>query len=487
MLFITMDPAQVFGIVSTLLSIYIISFIILLILENRDPEKTVAWILIVFFFPIIGLIAYFYLGQNWKKKKFMRYFHTGILKTFFKKRAQYAQDLEASTQFLAQQVQQKTAQVINHSTWFELSLNNNFTLYSDGKRLHEELIKQLRAAKKFIHIEYYRVRNDQYGHEIRDVLIEKAQQGVEVRVMLDFYGSLSFILKNQALMRRKGIISYSFFNPLRLFAHHKANYRTHRKIVVVDGKYGFIGGMNIGEEYITGGKHFHSWHDAHAFVEGTIVHQLETIFLYDWYLNRKENIITKDYFPHIKLKNKKQTPMQVVYGGPESREDVIKQTYFTMISNARKNITITTPYLIPDESILIALKNAAMSGITVKIIMPAVHDHLVPFHASRTYFEELLQAGVQIYEFSKGFMHAKIVEVDGLIASVGTANFDVRSFNMNFECNLILYGKNEVGEVQKLVEEMIPLSRQIHLETFKRRSILRKMKQSFFRLFSPVL
>lgn len=485
-----MSNELMLSILSILLTVYIISFIILLILENRDPDKTIAWILVVLLLPIIGLLVYFYLGQSWKKRQFINHFHTKTLRSLSRKRMYYSKQIisKIAKEDIQSSLEQKMIYNIKRSVNFGLTTRNNITFFFNGSKKFSALIKEIKNAKKYVHLEYYLVRNDKYGEILKDVLIEKAQEGVEVRVLFDFYGSFFFLRKYQKLMQKAGVDVHSFFNPFRIFNHYKLNYRNHRKIVIIDGKKAFLGGMNIGEEYVSGGNKFQSWKDFHMMLEGEVVHQLQTIFIYDWYLTRKESIINKKYYPVNIKTNLKHKVIQAVHSGPDSERNAIKQAYFLMITNADKYVWIASPYFIPDESMITALKSAALGGVDVRIMIPSKSDkHHVPFNASRTYFEELMSAGVKIYEYLPGFMHGKMVVADGTIASIGTANFDIRAFQVNFESNIVLYSKDDVRILVKELKNMFSECKELHLEEFKKRSISAKFRQSLARLFSPLL
>ncbi|MCB9359050.1 cardiolipin synthase [Candidatus Woesearchaeota archaeon] len=484
-----MDPAIFTSVLSIVLTLYIFSFIILLILENRDPDKTIAWILIVAFIPILGLFIYFYLGQNWKKKQFIQHFQTKTLHSIIKQKAYYAKKILSDTakKDIGSMLEKKIINTVQKTTDFGITSRNNMRFFFKGGDKFDELVKQIRMAKKYVHIEYYRIHDDIYGRVLKKILLDKANDGVEVRLLLDFYGSLNFLRKYTNELRRGGVNVHSFFNPFRLFQYHKLNYRNHRKIVIIDGKKAFIGGMNIGVPYVSGGKRFRSWRDMHVMVEGEAVHQLQTIFIYDWYLARKENIIDDKYYPKLSKKNLKHKVLQSIYSGPEQAYEPIKQLYFLLITNTKKEIKICSPYFIPDESTCTALKNASLSGVKVKLIMPSKPDHHVPFFASRTYFEELMKAGVEIYQYGPGFLHAKCILVDGTVATLGTANFDIRGFQMNFESNIIMYSKQDVEIVEQEIDDIIVHSKKLDLEKFKKRKISMKVRESFCRLLSPVL
>jgi cardiolipin synthase A/B len=484
-----MYDLSILSIISVILSLYIISFIILLIMENRDPNKTLAWILIVTFLPFFGLLLYFYLGQNWKKKQLMKHFQTKTLNKFLEKKAYYSKKVlsNAAKVEIKSELEKKLINSIIRMNRFGLTTRNNMTIYDNGLKKFTKLIKEIKSAKKYIHMEYYQVIDDNYSRILRDVLIEKALQGVEVRVLFDFQGSFKFLYKYRLIMRRAGVDIHSFFNPLRLFQYHKLNYRNHRKITIIDGKKAFIGGMNIGEMYINGSKRFDSWKDLHFLFEGEVVHQLQTIFLYDWYLTTKKSIIKEKYYPPISKKSLKHKVIQTVFSGPECYWEAIKHVFFLMITNANHSINITTPYFIPTESMITSLKNAAIAGVDIKIVLPRVADYHIPFHASRTYFEELMEAGVKFYEYQPGFIHAKSVIVDSITATVGTTNFDIRGFQVNFESNVVLYNKKDVIKIENIFNKIINDSILIEPTKFKKRPITQKFKQSLARLLSPVL
>jgi cardiolipin synthase A/B len=477
------------GIFYTLALLYIISVVILLLLENRDPERTIAWLLIFLLFPLIGLIIYFYSGQNWKKKNFIKNFQTKELNLFLQKedRCFQANDCKAST--LSDKLQEKLAKNIEKSINFSPTAKNSFKLLTTGQEKYDWLKKELKKAKKFIHMEYYIIKSDKISNEIKDILIQKAKEGVEVRLLFDYMGCLQFSKKMRRELKCAGVMIQDFFNPLKLFAYHKLNYRNHRKITVIDGQVGFVGGMNIGDYYITGRHRFSHWQDLHSKVEGGVVGQIEAVFLYDWYLATKKSIITESYFPKSKSKGTKE--MQILYSGPESKWAVVKHAFLTMITNAEKNITIITPYFVPDKVLFTALKNAALSGVKVKIILPhrseKRFDFRVAFFAGKTYYDELLEAGAEIHEYKKGFIHAKTIVVDAKTALIGTANFDVRSMEVNFEINLALYNKSDAEEISNYAAKILEDCQKVKIEEFRKRSKLTMLAESVARLLSPIL
>ena len=265
----------------------------------------------------------------------------------------------------------------------------------------------------------------------------------------------------------------------------KLNYRNHRKIAVIDGKIGYTGGINIGDEYMGKNKKFGYWRDTHIRIEGTSVYMLQMTFLIDWYYNTKEVLLDKEYFP--KLSECGNSMIQVVASGPDSDWEAIHYAYFLGICQAKKSIYIETPYFIPDESILRALKSAALSGVDVRIIFPKIVDHKIVNTASYSYFDDILKSGGKVYLYNKGFIHSKVIIIDDIIASTGSANMDLRSFMLNFEINAFIYDETVIELMKNDFFEDMKSSEEINIQEFKNRSIVKKSKESIARLFSPIL
>jgi cardiolipin synthase len=280
-------------------------------------------------------------------------------------------------------------------------------------------------------------------------------------------------------------IEVQAFLPAKFPFGGKLNYRNHRKIVIIDGEIGYTGGINIGDEYIGKNKKFGYWRDTHIRVEGTSVYMLQMIFLIDWYYTTKEVIITNEYFPEISYKG--DCMMQVVASGPDSDWEAIHYAYFSAICQAKKSVYIETPYFIPDESILRALKSAALSGVDVRIIFPKIADHKIVNSASYSYFDDILRSGGKVYLYTEGFLHSKVVIIDDKIASIGSANMDLRSFMLNFEINAFIYDQEIIKEITYDFFQDISDSEELDMEEFKNRNIIKKTKQSIARLFSPIL
>lgn len=457
--------------------------IVLIALERKQPEKTIAWLLVFILLPPIGLILYIFLGRNWKMHKLnedtpinFQSLEYPIIDNFNSQECIPLMGLLASN---------------SNSPVF---INNEVKLFKDGTEKFTALKEELLKAKHHIHLEYYIVKNDVIGNEIKDILIKKAREGVKVRFIMDRVGSIktgrSYI--NELSNAGVDVVQYSYFlAPLLRSINTQINYRNHRKIVIIDGKIGFIGGINIGDEYLGKGA-LGYWRDTHIMVKGDFVLGLQAVFLDDFMtIQRANNQYTfydkefEKYFPPTESKGKKI--MQLVKSGPDSEYPAIMQGMVKMISMAKDHIYITTPYFIPTESIMDALKIAALGGIDVRILFPAEPDHKTVFYASRTYLAELIKCGVGIYSYEKGFIHAKSMSIDGKISTIGTANMDIRSFQLNYEINGVIYDEDLSTELDNLFYEDLKSSKELTLEDFDGVSKISKFIEGLARIFSSLL
>ncbi len=368
--------------------------------------------------------------------------------------------------------------------------HNTAEVLSDGFRAFESIFAALEKATDHIHLEYYIIRHDNVGQKLKDILIRKAKTGVKVRVIYDAVGSWKLSHRYINELRQNGVIIEPFMPVVLPFINNRLNYRNHRKIIVVDGKVGFLGGLNIGDEYLGHHPELGKWRDTHLRLEGTSVHFLQVIFLLDWEFVKGERLVDSYLFPEykpIEADNTGDKLIQIAASGPDSDWESIRQSYFALINSAEKSIKIITPYLIPDEGILLALKTACLSGVKVRIILPGKPDHKIVYWASQSYFEELMDAGIEIYLYNPGFIHAKIISVDGEVASLGSANLDMRSFQLNFEVNAMLYDKSLVTKIDSDFETDISQCRQVTMEDISARKLPVRMRQAAARLLSPIL
>jgi cardiolipin synthase A/B len=474
----------VLGYFSILLTVSLIIIGIIIFLENRHPAQTLTWLVVFGAFPIVGFIFYFLFGRNYRKERMYRkkYF---LDKEAFLKINGVPDDSEERVQEMGMHQQKlfRLAQRIGNSP---ISFGTETKILTNGEETFSHILEELERANHHIHLEYYIVRHDKIGNEIKSVLIQKAKEGVKVRFLYDAVGSWKLSSQYVEDLKNAGVEMVAF-GPVRLpFLNNKFNFRNHRKIIVIDGSTAFMGGLNIGDEYLGRVEQFGFWRDTHLMLKGEAVRTLQLIFLQDWYYSTDHSFLTDEYLSPLPIEHN-HGGVQMIAGGPDNEWAVIKSIFFSMITSAKESVWIASPYFIPDDDIFQALKIAALSGLDVRLLVPKNPDKRIVFHASRSYFPELLEAGVRIFEYKNGFMHSKIVIVDNEFASIGTSNMDMRSFHLNFEVNAFLY---RTGSTQKMVNDFLKdllESREIHIETFSQRHLGLKIMESTCRLLSPLL
>ena len=368
-----------------------------------------------------------------------------------------------------------------------LTEDNSIDIFTDGKEKFRSLFKDIEEAKETIHLQYYIFKKDGLGNKLIELLTDKAKQGVKVRILYDDLGSRGLRIKHFRDLIAVGGEVEAFF-PSRLpIINYRINYRNHRKLVIIDGKIGYIGGFNVGDEYLGKNKKFGYWRDTHLRIIGSSVHAIQTRFILDWNQASHRNDIA--YSPGLfpKTESKGDISLQIVSSGPDSEWEHIKYGYIKMISYARESIFIQTPYFIPDASLLDALRIASLTGKDVRIMIPNKPDHPFVYWATYFYVGEMLNAGARVYIYDNGFIHAKTIIVDGKLASVGTANIDVRSFKLNFEVNAFLYDEGISTSLTDSFYKDMDVSRELTLEAYQQRSLKIRFKESISRLLSPIL
>jgi cardiolipin synthase A/B len=468
------------------LILFIFQIVTILLLEFRHPTKTVAWLLILFIFPIIGFVMYYFLAKEYTHRRTVRRKGQRML-------GELRRDLNHKAR-LAQEINDLPNQEIHREDrLFALLHNipsspitkcNEVKVLSDPKEAFASILEALEGAQRHIHLEYYTIRADDIGRRFQQLLIAKARQGVEVRLIYDGVGSYELPQAYLKPLREAGVLTYCFLPPLVAFFDKRANYRNHRKIVVVDGQTGFLGGVNIGDEYLGKDPKLSPWRDTHLRIEGDAVYYLQHTFLTDWGFVSGEKLASPEYFPEHVCEGDEH--VQIVSSGPDTAWAPILEVYLGAIGAAKEQIYIATPYFIPDSSVNMALKTAAVSGIDVRIVLPGVTDSQLVYLASMSYVTELLQAGVRFYRYKEGFMHAKIMLIDRMLASVGTANMDMRSFFSNFEINALLFDRKSVSKLEQDFLHDFERSEEIELELFEQRPRLQRFKEVLARLLSPL-
>jgi len=471
-----------------LLFINLILSIIIIFFNRKDPKTVWAWLLLLYFIPIVGIVFYLVFGQDMHRSRMFRVKEIEDKLNFtIKSQEEFIRGHELDT---TSAIAQNYSDLILYNLEISGAVytqNNDVTILTDGEEKFDLLMKEIEQAEKYIHIQYYIIRNDEVFDRIKKALILKVREGVEVRVLFDSMGCKSVPRRIWKQLFAAGIKIGEFFPSLPGRIPVRVNYRNHRKIVVIDGKVGFVGGFNIGKEYISKDVKFGYWRDTHLRIAGSAVMALQIRFALDWNYATKENLfLNSDYFieEEVKFEN---LGIQIISSGPDSKYNLIHDNYLRMIHKAKKNIYIQTPYFIPDESILLALRIAAKSGIDVRLMIPCKPDHPFVYWATYSYMGDLLDAGAKCYIYENGFLHAKGVTVDGLVCCYGTANMDIRSFELNFEVNAVIYDEKTTREMEDVFRRDMKKSKRITMAEYTKRSFIIRVKEQCFRLLSPLL
>ncbi len=471
-----------------LYALTIVFMVILVIQQRGDPMKTIAWLLVVTFIPLLGIALYFYFGKNYRKEKIFSRKELSDSKQI-KTLAQYQPTDVADKNYWPDEAIAGKANIMKmlyNSEKVLLTEYNRVKILVNGKNTFEAITEALEHAQTHIHLEFFIIEDDKIGNIIREILIRKAKEGVEVRVIYDDIGCWSLSNRYIRSLEDAGIRVFAFM-PVRFpFFTNKINYRNHRKIIVVDGKVGFVGGINIADRYISGNEELGPWRDTHLRIEGEAVYSLQSIFLLDWFFVSKRNIHDQDkYFPPNEVPDRHL--MQIVASGPDSDWASIMQTYFMAIATAKSYIYISTPYFLPNESILTALRAAALSGVDVRLLLPKRSDSRLVLWSSFSYVGQLLDAGIKVYLYEKGFPHSKLIMVDDVFCSIGTANMDIRSFDQNFEVNALIYDQRFTVAMRNIFMNDIKDLSCIFDNEWNDRPGWIVFRESVARLFSPLL
>ena len=491
MLLLAVEPGTFWRYMSAAVSmVYIITvaaIIVTVIHQKRDPTNTSLWVLALAMLPVAGLVLYVFFGRNHRKEKL-----------FGRKGVHDQEQMRGmSTDQLVQLHSNRATlspKVADYASHITLLLNNNKALLTeynevellhDGQQAFSSIIEELEAAQHSIHMLFYIVSADRIGNRIKHLLMDKARGGVHVRLIYDDVGSWHLPASFAADLRAAGAEVFPFM-PVRMPAlTSKANYRNHRKIVVVDGEVGYLGGMNIADRYIEGDSRLGPWIDTILRLRGEAVHSLQAIFFTDWSFVAGRAIDNQlQYFP--KLQPPGYLPMQIATSGPDSDWANIMQAYFYAITHAQSHIYIATPYFIPNESMLTALKTAALSGIDVRIMLPGRSDLRVVYWSSRSYVQELLEAGIKVYMLQHGFNHSKVMMVDSSCAFVGSANMDIRSFEDNFEVAAIIYDRRTTRQLEATFMQHMQRCVRIDTGEWSQRPIRITFIEAMARIISPL-
>ncbi|MCJ8014409.1 cardiolipin synthase [Paenibacillus sp. KQZ6P-2] len=469
------------------LIIFIFQIATILLLEFRNPSKTIAWLFILFCCPIIGFVVYCFVAQDYKARRQVRTRGSRLfrqIRSILWSRAVIVKEIGEmhNPEF---EHQERLFNLLSKLSESPITGCNASRVLTDGEEAFGAMLKAMEAAREHIHIEFYIFRHDVIGTQFQEIMIRKAKEGVKVRFMCDGLGSYKLKREFVEKLKEAGVQFYFFLPPLLAFIDRRINYRNHRKIIVVDGLTGFVGGLNVGDDYLGQYPNMGYWRDTHLQIQGDAVYYLQNVFLNDWQLASGEKIVDPALYPEHACEADEQ--IQIISSGPDQNWNAIQELCFSAISVAKKRIWITSPYFIPDPGVYEGMKTAAVSGVDVRIIIPWRSDSRLVHLASLSYVEELLLAGVRFYQYQKGFIHAKVMIVDQLLASVGTANMDMRSFFCNFELTAALFEQSSIERLAADFEEDMRVSREMTKKEFQERAFLHKKAEMLCRMLSPLL
>lgn len=463
--------------------------VIIVFFQRRDPKSVWAWLMVLYFIPVLGFVFYLLLGQDMRKRKMFRIKELEDQLSEAIRQQEHQLKTKNPAQ-LDEQIRDFRDLVIYNleTSGAVLSEDNDIDIFTDGNDKFDALKEDLRKAEHFIHMQYYIIKNDVLFNQIKDILIEKAAEGVEVRLLFDAMGCRTVKHKYWKELNAKGVKTAEFFPALFRRLQLRINYRNHRKIVVIDNRVAYVGGFNIGKEYIGLDKKFGYWRDTHLRIQGNAVLGLQLRFILDWNYAARENLLqnAKVFVPPVQG-TRDFCEMQIISSGPDNATEQIRDNYLRLISKAKKSIYIQSPYFIPDEAIFNALLIAIRSGIEVNIMIPCMPDHPFVYWATYSYVGDLVMAGANCYTYNNGFLHSKGMIVDGKVLCYGTANMDIRSFALNFEVNAVIYDQGKAEEMENIFREDLKHCKQITRDIYVVRPLFLRLKEQICRLLSPLL
>lgn len=466
----------------------IITAVAAIIMERRNPAVSIAWVMVIFMLPVAGIILFFLLSQNISARKLYRLSEFEEQKIDSSLKNQIKEIKEGTYSFAAKEGRLWQDMIHLNQLYGRAyySQNNKVDILTDGNQMFDVLYNDIKNARETINVMFFIVKNDETGRQFIDVLTQKAREGVEVRLLLDSMGSRQINDKVLAdFIAAGGKRAYFFPRKLNL-VNLDFNYRNHRKLTVIDGRIGYIGGFNVAREYLGRKKKFGYWRDTHIRLTGQSVQDINARFILDWRAASKENIVLSEAY-YSNIISEGNTGIQIVSSGPDSVKEEVKRSLMKMITSAERNIYIQTPYFVPDASILESLKMAAQCGVDVRVMIPCRPDHPFVYWATYAYAGELVKSGGRVFIYENGFLHSKTMAVDGEVATVGSANFDRRSFSLNFESNAFIYDKDETCKMESIFLKDMDECRELTAELYNNRNRIIKIKEVAARLIADLL
>lgn len=457
----------------------VLSCVVVVVSENKNPIRAVSWTLALLFLPVIGVLFYLFFGRSLKGKAMIS---KKVRRKLFEN-SRPKQHVFESAGLDADQVQKvKLAHNLCHA---HLDLNNSVMIFTDGKKKFAQLMEDIRNAKQFIYLQYYIYNDDKLGNELLDLLAEKVREGVQVKVLYDHVGSFSTSNRFFRRMRALGVDAHPFFRVTFRKLANRINWRNHRKITVIDGKIGYIGGMNVADRYVETSADGRIWRDTHLRVEGPIIESMLYSFALDWNFLRPDSEVQS--ITAMEYPDAGDVAMQLVVSGPVDRWNNLVLCFQKAIASARKRLYIQTPYFLPTDALLKALQGAALSGVDVRIMIPEKTDSYFLGYGSRSYIDDCLKAGIKIYFYLPGMLHAKTMIVDDNFVTTGSVNFDFRSFENNFEGNLMIYSDEVNRQMRDIFFDDVQSCRKITVTEWRKRPVFERLMESLVRLFAPIL
>lgn len=460
-----------------LYSVTILGIVLVIITDNRNPLKTLPWIIVLVLAPVVGLVFYFFFGQNLSKQRI-------ISRRMRKRITLQLEEAEHAAGPEIPKAYRPLARLLRTTSHAVPLYGSRITPYTDGSSKMEALLGEIARAQHHIHLQYYIFCDDETGRRLRDALVEKARQGVHVRILYDDVGCSGVRKSFFEGMRREGIEVHAFLHVKFPRFTSKVNYRNHRKIVVIDGRVGFIGGMNIADRYVRGTE-WGSWRDTHFRIEGSGVAGLQIAFLSDWSATTKRHVSGSEYFPAAQRYT--DNILQIVAGGPLGKWRALLQADSYAVANARRRVWIQTPYYLPSDVLNTALQTAALGGIDVRLMLPARSDSRLIDLASHSYLDDMMRAGVKILFYEPGFLHSKLLIIDDGLTVIGSANMDFRSFEHNFEVNAFIYDAEFTSRMSAIFSDDAARCHAVTPGEWFRRPRRRRWAESFMRVFSPLM
>lgn len=485
--------AEFFTFSHIMMLVYILNAIIafgLIFIDTKSPAATMAWIMVLFMVPILGLILYLILSQNIARQQIfkMTESETAGMETLLDWQKE---SVKTGIKTSGNEITNKWRSMISMNLDYADSLltdNSSVELIYDGQEMFNSLCEDILAAKYSVKLCYFIIKDDFVGRRLIDILTQKAKEGVSVRLLMDALGSRSIGRSELRAFKKAGGKYAFFFKPVIRHMYLRINYRNHRKLAIIDNEIGYIGGFNIAKEYLGYKKKFGYWRDTQMIIRGNSLSSLNERFLQDWrYASREDLDLIKKSIKHAYKPNAGTIPIQIVSCGPESIKEEVKMSMMKMITGAKKNIYIQTPYLVPDEPMIESLAMAARSGIDVRIMIPCIPDHPFVYRTTLYNAGRLIRDGAKIYIYENGFLHAKTLTADDEVCTVGSTNMDIRSFRLNFESNAFVYDANVTKEMNRQFEEDLKFCREYTQEDRNNISIKERALESISRLLTEIL